>query len=105
MKKKYLIVTMPDNSQWKIPAKFIAEQRAEYYATRDCEKDKSLNYSTVFTEEVKYALKNEYEIVDWAENNMNWCDVKDMATELPSKKKELDFEDEWSNVNKEVVEL
>lgn len=105
MKNKYLIVTMSDNSQWKIPAQYIAEQRAEYYATRDCEKDKSLDYTTIFKEEVKYALKSNSEIEDWASNNMNWVDVKDIAVEMPSKKKEMDFEDEWTNADKEIVEL
>ena len=105
MKNKYLIVTMSDNSQWKIPAQYIAELRAKYYATSDCEKDKSLVYSNVFKEEVEYALTDTCEIVDWASNNMNWSDVKDIAWELPSKKKELDFEDEWPNANKEIVEL
>ena len=103
MKKKYLIVTMSDNSQWQIPAQFIAEQRAEYYAKRDYEKNKSLNYQTLFEDEVEYALTDEDEIIDWASNNMNCVDVKDIAEELPSRKKELDFEDEWTNANKEIV--
>jgi hypothetical protein len=105
MKNKYLIVTMSDNSQWKIPAQYIAELRAKYYAIKDFEKDQSIPYFTIFQEEVEYALKNEDEIIDWASNNMNWSDVKDIAWELPSKKKELDFEDEWPNANKEIVEL
>ena len=96
---------MSDDSQWKIPAQFIAEQRAEYYALRDCEKNKSLNYQTVFEDEIEYALTDEDEILDWASNNMNWSDVKDIAVELPSKKKELVFEDEWTNADKEIVEL
>jgi hypothetical protein len=105
MKTKFLIVTMSDNSQWKIPAQFIADRRAKYYSESDCKKDPTLLLAVVYNQEFEYALKNEEEIIDWASNNMNWSDVKDIATELPSKKKELDFEDEWPNANKEIVEL
>lgn len=96
---------MPDDSQWRISANYIAAQRAEYYATGDFEKDKTIPYTTLFQEEMEYALKNDDELVDWASNSMNWSHVKDIATELPSKKKELDFEDKWPNANKEIVEL
>lgn len=100
---KKLVVTMPDGSKWAVPALFIAEQRARYYS------QKSLRLSEhtekqAFDHEVKYALDNEEELLDWAHNNMGWPDVKDTATKV-SKPIPLDYDamlEGWINGDKTI---
>jgi hypothetical protein len=89
--KRY-IVTMEDQSQWAVPVKVIAMNRAAYYAERDFEGnlDRSLQEDTLPLFEA-----NEYEIENWAKNNMSWSDVVDFATQI--KAPEIDFEDGWLN--------
>jgi hypothetical protein len=103
MKTKFLIVTMSDNSQWKIPAQFIADRRAKYYSEAECKKDPTLLLAVVYNREFEYTLKSNAEIIDWTSNNMNWCDVKDVAVEIPHKKKEPDYDNDWADAYKEVL--
>ena len=93
---------MPDNSQWDIPVDIIAKNRAEYYAKQDDVPFKeSLEEDTLPLFEA-----DEYEIVDWAGNNMDWKDVKDFAFEVLVYKglKEVDFQDGWVNGAHEIIE-
>ena len=101
MLKKYLRVTMPDGSKWDVPAKLIAEKRARYHAKSDTGKESGPEFEKVFAKEVKYALEDEYEIVDWASNNMNWSDVEYVAVNVSVM--EVDFQEGWCNGEKEVV--
>ena len=103
MREKYLRVTMDDGSQWDIPAKIIAENRAKYYAEHDTGKTSGEEFDRVFKEEVENLLNGEddYDIQDWAVNNMNWSDVKDVAVKVSTK--EIDFQESWLNGEKEVI--
>jgi len=98
---KFLRVTMPDGSKWDIPAKPIAEERARYYAKSDTGKESGPEFDKVFNELVEDALEDTYEIIDWASNNMNWSDVKDVAKKVSDM--EIDFQEGWVNGEKEVV--
>lgn len=40
---------------------------------------------------------NDFEFADWAKNNMDWEDVAGQAVRLPSKKKDVDFQEGWMN--------
>ena len=107
MSEKYLRVTMPDGSKWDVPAKFIAEDRAHYYAKRDASKRPVMTpeqFAEVFAEEVKYCIENDYELKYWAENNMNWIDVTHLATMVPTVPPKVDYQEGWVNGPKEVVE-
>lgn len=95
MPKKYLRVTMPDGSRWDVPAEFIAKHRARYYV------DKDPKYS-YFDKEVKYALEDDYELMDWAANNMNWKDVKEQAR-IVEEAREVDYQEGWINGACEVI--
>ena len=45
--------------------------------------------------------QDEYEIIDWAVNNMNWSEVALDAERV--EEKEVDFQQGWLNGEKEIV--
>ena len=103
---KKLRVTFSNGEVYDIPAEYIARQRAGYYINNDIaqgdveEKDRE----SAIQKEIEYALEDSYEIYDWAANNMNWEDVKDEATFVDAPVLEIDYEKEWTNVDKEIIE-
>jgi len=98
---KFLYVTMPDKMTWAIPVRIIAESRAWHYAeVDDISFEESLNEDTLPLFE-----QDEYEIIDWAQNNMNWEDVKEFATliHIPRTTEE-DYQEGWCNGHKEIID-
>jgi len=95
--KNYLVVTMPDQSRWRIPARFIAEHRARYYMRND--------HGADWVDEVTLALADDYELKDWASHNMNWADVVAIAERLPDELVDCDYGQAWGNADKEVVAM
>lgn len=95
MKQKYLRVTMPDKSKWDIPALLIAQHRAKAIIETDIE--------TSFDAEVKFALEDEYEIQDWAANNMNWKDVVLQAQKV-IEPDSVNYQEGWINGDQEIIE-
>ena len=96
-KKSVLKVTMPDGSVWGVPVSVIAASRAAYYAPEfggDLERSLKEDTLPLFAED-------DYEVADWAANNMNWSDVSAVAKLISSGS--VDFEDGWANGEKEVV--
>jgi len=91
---KYLRVTMPDGSRYDVPARIIAENRAEYYA----ENDPDTNYK----DELDFALQDDCELRDWASDNMDWAFVKDRAVKV-EEEVEVDFQEGWLNGDQEIV--
>lgn len=90
---KYMITTMPDGSKWRVPAETIAEHRARHYENQ--------GYS--YDEEFLAAMNDLEELEDWAENNMDWQDVRSIARrqqEAP----EMDWQEGWVNGPKEWLE-
>lgn len=95
---KHLIVSMPDKSEWAVPVRVIAENRAAAYADEfDGDAAKSLKEDTapLFDED-------EYFVKDWAANNMNWEDVKPYAKQLPRKVNAVDYQEGWVNGEKRM---
>jgi len=90
---------MPDGSRWDIPVLHIALDRAKYYADEyGGEVGRSLNEDTLLL------FRDEsYEIKEWAANNMDWSDVKDVAERVPDSLVEIDWEEGWLNGPKEIV--
>jgi hypothetical protein len=94
MKEPQLIVTFSDQSQWEIPAKHIAHERAKYYAgPRDTE---------TYNQEYDLAMKDQSEILDWAKNNINWSDVRRFARQIKFAQL-APYEDEWCNAEMKVI--
>lgn len=99
MSEKYLRVTMPDGSRWDVPVSTIAFDRAKHYEN---EFDGNLARS-LMEDTVPLFEKYEAAVVDWASNDMNWDDVKDVAVRV-TEPVEFDWEEGWANGEKEIVE-
>lgn len=92
-----LIIEMPDGSKWSVKVSHIIESRAERYADQyDGDVDKA-RHDTIELFEC-----DDYEIEDWASNNMNWDEIKEFAVKV-SEPAPVDYEDGWRNGEKEVI--
>ena len=97
LKKKY-VTTMPDGSKWGVPVTVIAADRANYYAKEfGGDARKSLHEDTGPLFEA-----DDFEIEDWAQNNMNWENVKDHAMCIEPAK--CDFQEGWMNGEHEILD-
>ena len=87
---KYLTVTMPDGSVWGVPVEMIARDRAKHYASEfggDVERSLAEDTLPMFEDD-------EYEIEDWAVNNMNWSDFDGHQVKIADPP-EPDFQEAW----------
>lgn len=100
---KVLRITMPDGSEWDVPAEIIANSRATYYAEKDAGKAGNQKYKAAHSKEFAYTMENDAELTHWAENNMNWEDVKSFATK--HKDGSTDYEEGWANCDKVVLTI
>lgn len=91
--KKHMMIDMPDGLTYGVSVEVIARNRAEYYAHKEYGGDiaKSLRDDTL------PLFEDEYQIRDWAANNMNWSDVKHDAVVLKKKVDECEFQEQWVN--------
>lgn len=64
---------------YTVPAKYIAEARANFYA---CEVDGNTKGSKEWQEEYKYSLDSDDELNDWYYNNMDFEDIEKYAKKL-----------------------
>ena len=94
---KRLCVRFSDGRSYWIPARFIAEHRAKYYAGLDSVQD-GADFQEVFETEVELALGDSFELQDWARNNMNWSDVpRAKRTRMSDIESRADLNGEWAN--------
>ena len=98
--KKILTLTMPDGSVWGVPVDIIALNRAAYYA-----KDYDFDINRSLTEDTNpFFNADEYEIKDWAANNMNWSDFDGYQFKIESATP-LDFQEAWMSGEMNIVEI
>lgn len=98
LEAEFLIVHQPDGCVFQIPAMIIAEHRAKHYAKVDCTSfEESLYEDTIPT----FNADN-FELIDWAENNMDWGDVVEHAVLIEDNDVEADYEDGWVSGHKEI---
>ena len=92
-------IAMPDGSKWEIPVWVIALNKAVYDSGRF---DNSINRAL---EEETLPLFSSWkgDIIDWAENNMDWDDVEYYAIEA-KRADTNDFDEGWVNGKKEIIE-
>ena len=95
----WLQVQMPDGSWWEVPAKVVADNRASYYAA----KEEPGHRTGIYEEEFEFTLKDEYELEDWAANNMNWSEVAKYARRADERTPEVDFQEGWINGEKRRI--
>lgn len=92
---KTMTVELPDGSKWGVPVMKIAESRADYYKD---EFGNSLERSLA-EDTIPLFESGDYEIQDWASNNMNWSDVAPFAFKV-SDATGADMEEAWANGEK-----
>ncbi|KVN83458.1 hypothetical protein [Burkholderia ubonensis] len=85
MKNKVLKLAALDGSKWHIPVDVVVASYRAYY-----------------TQETGYP--GDDEVADWAQNNMNWADVKAQARQV-SVADPANMEDSWANGDMEVIEV
>ena len=91
MGEKKLIVKFHRGVNYEVPARIIAENRANYYAfLGEFEKD-----SEEYYEEFNIILNDEFELFDWVQNNMRWHDLEPYAVRLENNEP-IDLDEEWS---------
>jgi hypothetical protein len=69
---------------WHVPLQFVANHRAAVYAN---DPDTTESY------EIAFVMDDDYEGIDWFQNNMNWEDVASVAVlvQTPDAKTEPDI--------------
>jgi hypothetical protein len=92
---KYLVIEMPDGSEWEVPVQPIVQDRAKYYAELDSRKN-GTPYLERYNEELEFSLNDDAEAIDWAKNNMNWSDVQSLAVKV-KEPPPVDFQEGWCN--------
>lgn len=98
---KYIEVDMPDGSTWRVAAELVAEPRARYYAREDTGADVGVDHERVYREELKDDAED---LIDWAQNNMNWEDVQANAKMVVTPDSHVDYQDGWVNGDMRVVD-
>jgi len=81
-----MILVEEDGYAWHVPLQFIAEHRAKFYAD---------DADSTEADEIAFVMDDDYEGVDWFQNNMNWEDVQAVAVlvQTPEPKAEPDMSD------------
>lgn len=98
---KYLRVTMPDESQWDVPARIIADDRARHYTEIS---QSSGDLGAVFYHELGVAMRDDETLIDWAANNMDWSQVATAATLAVPRPDTCDFQAGWVNGKKVIIQ-
>jgi len=96
---KLLTVTMPDGSKWGVPVDMVARNRAAHYASEfDGDIERSLAEDTNLLFE-----SDDYEIQDWAVNNMNWSDFAGFQFKIKNADAP-DFNEAWMSGDKQILD-
>jgi len=91
-----LRVKFSNGDIFEVPARIIAENRADYYADLDGYDSGSNEWEA----EVQNGLDNDFEIEDWVQNNMNWEDLEPYAEKINGD--DFDYSEEFSDAEFEI---
>lgn len=97
---KEIHITFSNGEVYRVPAKMIAEYRADYYATKF--EGEEGTYEEIFEKEM-WALDDKNELLSWMSNNMNWEDIEDDVTLLRIES-DIDKNYEFTNTKKRIVD-
>lgn len=96
---KVMTVEQEDGSKWAVPVDMIARNRAKHYAHEfggDVEASLAEDTLPLFE-------SDEYEIQDWAVNNMNWSDFDGHQFKVEGAAPQ-NFERAWMDGAKDFVD-
>ncbi len=86
------IVEMPDGSEWAVPVQAIVDSRDEHYKE---DQEDTIGF-------IREGGLSDYEITDWAGNNMDWDEVACFAKQVQRKTQEVDYQEGWCNGEKRI---
>lgn len=93
-------VTMPDGSVWSVPVDVIAINRAKFYV----EEGEFVSIGDSLREDtIPLFSGDDYEIQDWAKNNMCWSEVSAIAA-MVSPATFVSMREGWINGQAEIVD-
>lgn len=99
----WLQVEQTNGSTWEVPAKLVAENRANYFSDI-IEGDGIKKEMDCFAETFNETIKDNELLIDWAEQNMDWSEVSDFARLRDDPNRDTDFDEGWLNGMKQVVD-
>jgi hypothetical protein len=99
-RNKELVVTMQDGSKWGIPVHVIANHRAQYYYETG---EFSSVAKSLAEDTIPHFEDDEFNIIDWAQNDMDWEDIK-LHARLAEAAPPINYEYGWINGEKEIVD-
>lgn len=89
-----LRVEMPNGTLWDVPVQAIADSRDEHYAI---DREDTIGG-------IRDGDLDEYEITRIGPaGNLNWGEVKAFAVQAPPRDVEVDWQEGWTNGDKEIV--
>lgn len=86
-------IKFSNGNVYEIPATLVADNRAKHYSYQEGKE--------VYKQEFQYTISDNFILLDWLQNNMNWNDVKDHVTLIGTQ--ELDYSLEFANAESVVV--
>ncbi|WP_186083605.1 hypothetical protein [Burkholderia gladioli] len=95
---KVILLTALDGSKWQIPADVIVADRATSYLA-----EFKGDEAAARADSVEY-FEDDYALTDWAQNNMNWSDVRAHAEQVSGPEK-LDMQDSWVEGDLTVIDV
>lgn len=91
---KWIYITFSDGRVFRIKAGYVAKAYAEYYV--------GVDPTTTYKEEFDYAMSENFELIEWINNNMDWKDVTLLVEHVEHGY--VDLAKEFCNADKEVRE-
>jgi len=84
-------VVFPNGEVFDIPAQIVADDRDRNYAD---EEEDTIGF-------IRRGQLDDYELIDWLSNNMNWEDVAPFAVKV-SEPAPINYEEAWCNAEKMI---
>lgn len=82
--KKFVRIQFHTGHVYEVPASVIADDRTSYYAMQEPERTREQH-----SFETRELFKSDFNLFDWAKNNMNWSDLKKYARMVEFKAPDL----------------
>lgn len=96
------ITVMPDGTKWAVPVMVIARSRAAYLFDHHPDEFNS-EQDALENDTIPLFESDDFEIEDWAQNNIKWADVFPRAVQI-SGAPPCNYNEGWVNGDHEVVE-
>ena len=87
---KVLQIKFSNGECWEIDVKRIAENRTAFYAKKDGFEEGDPQWQ----EEMDYIENDGYEAEDWMQNNMDWDEIRPIASRVDNEE-EYDYTNEF----------